>query len=86
MNVVSGIIGGWASSSILYPFDTLRIHLSNTFGQKINVLSEFKNIIKTKGKKYFYKGFLNSFFGIAVFRGSFFGMYDTLKTKSQNQF
>ena len=36
-------------------------------------------MIKKNGLKYFYKGYFNSLFGIAVFRGSFNGIYDSIK-------
>jgi len=38
--------------------------------------------VTKNGTKYFYKGFLNSLIGTALFRGSFNGIYDTTKMYS----
>ena len=43
-----------------------------------------KNLLKNHGARYFYKGFLNSMIGTAVFRGSFNGIYDSAKHQAKS--
>lgn len=83
-NVLIAIIAGWSASSVLYPFDILRMSLSNTTEKHYKVIHTLKTLIKANGAKYFYKGFLNSLIGTAVFRGSFNGFYDTAKSKANS--
>jgi solute carrier family 25 (adenine nucleotide translocator) protein 4/5/6/31 len=56
--------------------------LSNTTEKHYKIIHTLKTLIKTNGAKYFYKGFLNSLVGTAVFRGTFNGLYDTAKSKA----
>jgi hypothetical protein len=83
-NVLIAIVAGSSASSILYPFDILRMSLSNTTEKNYKIIQTLKNIVKAHGVKYFYKGFLNSILATAVFRGSFNGFYDTAKSKANS--
>jgi hypothetical protein len=40
--------------------------------------------MRTQGVKYFFRGYLNSLMGTAIFRGSFNGIYDTAKGRTKN--
>jgi hypothetical protein len=79
MNILVAVISGWTASSILYPFDIVRLSLSNSTEKKIKITTILKSIIRNHGAKYFFKGYLNSLLGTAIFRGSFNGLYDTTK-------
>ena len=83
-NVTVAVLSGWTASSLLYPFDTLRLALSNSVEKKPKITTIFKNLIRTQGAGYFFKGYFNSLMGTAIFRGSFNGIYDTAKTKTKS--
>jgi hypothetical protein len=83
-NVINAVLSGWTASSLLYPFDTLRLALSNSTEKKPKITSILKNLIRTQGTGYFFRGYLNSLMGTAAFRGSFNGIYDTAKTKTRS--
>lgn len=78
------MLSGWIASSLLYPFDTLRLALTNSTEKKPKITRILKNIIRTQGPSYFFRGYLSSLMGIAVFRGSFNGLYDTAKGKTRS--
>ena len=84
MNVMIAILSGWTASSILYPFDILRMAMSNSTEKSTKITSLLKSIIRNHGVKYFFKGYLNSLVGTAVFRGSFNGFYDTAKAEARS--
>ena len=69
---------------MLYPFDTLRLALSNSVEKKPKITTIFKNLVRTQGAGYFFKGYFNSLMGTAIFRGSFNGLYDTAKTNTKS--
>lgn len=71
------------ASSLLYPFDTLRLALSNSTEKKPSINAILKGIVRNQGVGYFFRGYLNSLMGTAVFRGSFNGIYDTTKAKTR---
>ncbi len=48
------------------------------------MISTFKNVLRNNGPKYFYKGFLNSMIGTAIFRGNFNGLFDNTKQYAQD--
>jgi Mitochondrial carrier protein len=79
MNVLIAILSGWTASTILYPFDILRMSISNCTEKNTRITQVLKNIVRHHGAKYFFKGYLNSLVGTALFRGSFNGIYDTAK-------
>ncbi|CAM6001636.1 unnamed protein product [Sphagnum balticum] len=78
-NICAAVAGGWAACLTLYPFDILRMTLSNTIEKDYSVLKTFKSTLKLHGARYFYKGIGSSLLTSAVFRGTFNGLYDTLK-------
>jgi Mitochondrial carrier protein len=84
MNVLIAILSGWTASTILYPFDILRMSISNCTEKNTKVTQVLKNIVRHHGAKYFFKGYLNSLVGTALFRGSFNGIYDTAKGQASS--
>jgi hypothetical protein len=81
---VVAVLSGWTASSLLYPFDTLRLALSSSTDSKTSVKALLKGILRNQGAGYFFKGFLSSLMGTAIFRGSFNGIYDTLKSRTNS--
>lgn len=83
-NIVSGVFGGWVAAGILYPIDTVRIFLATSSKKQSQTLRELAKNIKGQGKMYLYRGYKSSLLGIALFRGSYFGLYDTFKGKTSS--
>ena len=52
--------------------------------QKIGILECLRQAIQSEGIKAIYKGALVSFIGVAIFRSTYFGIYDTFKDKTSN--
>ena len=88
VNMASGGLAGAASLCIVYPLDYARTRLASDVGQgKDKVFSGLMDCLvkTTKGPKGFfslYNGFGVSVMGIIPYRGVYFGMYDSLRTKN----
>lgn len=78
-NLVVAIAAGWTASSILYPCDILRQSMGTNTEKDNSSLKTIRGIAQNQGLRYFYKGYLNSLLGTAVFRASFNGIYDSVK-------
>jgi solute carrier family 25 (adenine nucleotide translocator) protein 4/5/6/31 len=85
-NMASGGAAGATSLSVVYPLDFARTRLAVDVGKGTN--REFTGtvdcILKTArksgwGKGGVYNGFVVSVVGIILYRGAYFGLYDTLK-------
>lgn len=83
-NVLSGGTAGAMSLFIVYPLDFARTRLASDIGKGAD--REFTGLINCLGKIYkqtglfsLYKGFGVSVTGIIVYRGSYFGLYDSGK-------
>lgn len=87
VNVASGGLAGASSLVIVYPLDYARTRLGSEVSKNRR---DFKGLgdclVKTvKGPKGFfglYNGFGTSVVGIIPYRGTYFGLYDTLKSKN----
>lgn len=84
-NVLSGGAAGATSSIFVYPLDFARTRLAADIGKgkgdrMFNGLVDcITKIHKTDGVKGLYQGFGVSVIGIMVYRGFYFGTYDTAK-------
>lgn len=86
-NVVSGGAAGAMSLVFVYSLDYARTRLANdaktskTGGQRQfnGLLDVYKKTLKSDGIIGLYRGFMISCVGIIVYRGCYFGFYDTLK-------
>jgi len=83
-NMASGGAAGAASLSIVYPLDFARTRLAADVGKGNNrEFSGLSNclttIAKRSGPMALYQGFGVSVQGIVVYRGAYFGLYDTAK-------
>lgn len=84
-NVASGGLAGATSLCIVYPLDFARTRLAADVGKKSE--REFTGLVhclttvaKKTGPLSLYQGFFVSVQGIIMYRGAYFGMYDTAKS------
>ena len=82
-NVMAGSAAGATSLCIVYPMDFARTRLAVDMGKNKHE-REFKNlndcfskIYKSEGALGLYRGLGISLIGIVVYRGAYFGLYDT---------
>merc|ERR1712158_293016 len=84
-NIASGGAAGTLSLMFVYSLDYARTRLANDAKgkggeRKFNGLVDvYVKTIKTDGVQGLYRGFVISAVGIFIYRGMYFGLYDTLK-------
>lgn len=83
-NMASGGAAGATSLMVVYPLDFARTRLAADIGSKAD--RQFNGLADCLGKVYksdgllgLYRGFGVSVLGIVVYRGVYFGSYDTAK-------
>jgi solute carrier family 25 (adenine nucleotide translocator) protein 4/5/6/31 len=84
VNMASGGLAGAASLCIVYPLDFARTRLASDLGKAgqrefTGLLDCLVKVTKATGPLSLYRGFGVSVQGIIVYRGSYFGLYDTAK-------
>jgi solute carrier family 25 (mitochondrial adenine nucleotide translocator), member 4/5/6/31 len=84
INLASGGLAGACSLAIVYPLDFARTRLAADVGQgksrEFNGLLDcLRKVSQRGGVKALYQGFGVSVQGIIVYRGAYFGLYDTAK-------
>lgn len=81
MNSIGGSLGGVTTRLLLYPFDYTRTKMANDITKKDGgIVKTLLNTIRKEGPLGIYRGALISFVGISIFRGTYFGIYDTYKS------
>jgi solute carrier family 25 (adenine nucleotide translocator) protein 4/5/6/31 len=86
-NLASGGLAGGTSMFFVYSLDYARTRLANDAkshkgdgGREFNGLIDvYKKTLASDGVAGLYRGFLPSLVGIVVYRGLYFGLYDSLK-------
>ncbi|XP_073009748.1 ADP,ATP carrier protein ER-ANT1 [Typha latifolia] len=86
-NVASGSAAGATTSSLLYHLDYARTRLgtdaiecrANSQRQFKGMLDVYRKTLASDGIAGLYRGFGVSIFGITLYRGLYFGIYDTMK-------
>jgi solute carrier family 25 (adenine nucleotide translocator) protein 4/5/6/31 len=86
-NMASGGLAGAASLSVVYSLDYARTRLANDGKsakkggerQFNGLLDVYRKTLATDGIAGLYRGFVVSCVGIVIYRGLYFGMFDTLK-------
>ena len=84
-NIASGGVAGAMSLCFVYSLDYARTRLANDAKGKggerqySGLVDVYKKTLKTDGIQGLYRGFVISCVGIIVYRGCYFGFYDTLK-------
>ncbi|XP_013411540.1 ADP,ATP carrier protein isoform X2 [Lingula anatina] len=84
-NIFSGGVAGGMSLCVVYSLDYARTRLANdavkegSERQYKNLRDVYKQTLKTDGIRGLYRGFGVSVVGIMVYRGFYFGLYDSFK-------
>jgi solute carrier family 25 (adenine nucleotide translocator) protein 4/5/6/31 len=87
-NIASGGVAGAMSLCFVYSLDYARTRLANDAKaagkgkgerQYAGLIDVYKQTLKTDGIVGLYRGFVISCVGIIIYRGCYFGFYDTLK-------
>jgi len=84
-NIASGGFAGSMSLLFVYSLDFARTRLANDAKgadgkrQYNGLIDVFRKTLKTDGIQGIYRGFVISCVGIFIYRGLYFGLYDTLK-------
>jgi solute carrier family 25 (adenine nucleotide translocator) protein 4/5/6/31 len=85
-NLVAGGLAGCLSNSIVHPLDLSRTRIGVEIGRKASerrfrgLSDTLQTIYRQNGYRGLYQGFGISLFGIFLYRGLYFGLYDTGKT------
>jgi len=83
-NIFSGGLAGWGSSCFVYHLDYARTRLANDLkgkgGERMytSLVDVYKKTLASDGIAGLYRGFAISSVGIFVYRGLYFGLYDTV--------
>ena len=84
-NVMSGGLAGGGSLCFVYSLDYARTRLANDLKGKdggkrqySGLIDVYKQTLASDGIAGLYRGFVISFVGIFVYRGFYFGLYDTI--------
>merc|ERR1711974_420612 len=85
-NILSGGVAGSMSLTFVYSLDYARTRLANDRKSKDGgerqfngLIDVYKKTIKSDGIAGLYRGFVISCVGIFIYRGMYFGLYDSLK-------
>jgi len=84
-NILSGGVAGSMSLTFVYSLDYARTRLANDAKGKggerqfNGLIDVYVKTLKTDGIQGLYRGFAISCVGIFIYRGMYFGMYDSLK-------
>jgi len=85
-NIISGGVAGSCSLTFVYSLDYCRTRLANDVmsgtgeKRKFNgIIDVYVKTIRSDGIRGLYRGFGISCFGIFIYRGLYFGLYDSLK-------
>ena len=85
INSLSGISSGFVTITLLYPLDYARLKLTNNIkGKNKSIFPTIYKTFKMQGFQGIYRGVLMAYFAMSIFRGSFFGIYDTFKHSTKN--
>merc|ERR1711974_58789 len=85
MNIASGGVAGSLSLTFVYSLDYCRTRLANDAKTKTGtrqyngMIDVYTKTIKSDGIQGLYRGFVISRVGIFIYRGMYFGLYDTMK-------
>jgi len=83
-NIAAGGLAGGGSLLFVYSLDYARTRLSNDLKGKggerqfTGIIDVYRKTLATDGIAGLYRGFVISFVGIFVYRGMYFGLYDTV--------
>jgi solute carrier family 25 (adenine nucleotide translocator) protein 4/5/6/31 len=80
LNSAIGITAGWIVAIAFYPIEFTRQQLTNRVERTgLGMHHHFKETIRSNGVRGLYKGVHLFLMGSVVFRGTYFGIYDSVK-------
>lgn len=84
-NTTIGIVSAMIVAYTLYPLEFIRQKLSNRVDNSGGgIWHQFIKTVRKTGIKGLYKGVSIFLMGLVLFRGTYFGIYDTLKIKTED--
>ena len=83
VNYIGGASAGLLTRTILYPLEYTRNRMNNQIKGEKSILGCLKEAYCREGLRGIYRGAMVSFVGVAVFRSTYFGIYDTFKEKTE---
>ncbi len=85
-NTLIGVAAGLVVSLTLYPFEVIRQRLLNRTDRKGRSINHYlRKTVTVDGISGFYRGALIFSVGLIIFRGTYFGVYDSLKVKTNDE-
>jgi len=85
LNTVSGISSGFLIITLLYPLDYARLKITNNIkGDNSRIWKTIRRTFQAEGLRGIYRGVLMSYLGMTIFRGTFFGLFDTFKGRADS--
>lgn len=84
-NTAIGIGASLAVSLSLYPFEVIRQLILNRTDKCMGMWDVISRTFEKNGATGFYKGAPIFSLGLILFRGTYFGVYDTLKVKTNDE-
>ena len=82
INSLGGTLGGITTRLLLYPLDYTRTKIANDIlCNEGGILRTLLVTFRKQGLVGIYRGALISFCGISIFRGTYFGIYDSFKSR-----
>lgn len=86
MNTIIGVTSSFIVSFALYPLEYTRQQMANrTDNTKIKLWTLFKDTVQKHGFRELYHGANVFLYGLLAFRGLYFGLYDSLKVKTEDE-
>ncbi len=92
-NVLSGGAAGASTQLLVYPLDYARTRLANQIASKNSSNANYKGLIDCIAKTYksdgllgLYRGFVVSCMCMVIYRGFYFGIYDSLRPYLPKQY
>ena len=79
VNFLSGVVGAWIVFFFIYPFDFARTQLANDFKGEGTIRAFIKKTYQMEGFRGVYRGGMITFLLAPMFRGFYFGIFDTVK-------
>jgi solute carrier family 25 (adenine nucleotide translocator) protein 4/5/6/31 len=80
VNYIGGAAAGLTTRALLYPLEYTRNRMNNQIeAKRIGILGCLEDAFRKEGLRGIYRGALISFVGVAVFRSTYFGIFDTFK-------
>lgn len=83
-NLIAGAAAGGTSLLVLYPFDYVRVQMgADVLKNGTTLFPSYKHLLRETFEKTgvfgFYRGIALTFGGVMIYRGLYFGLYDSLK-------